>query len=105
MLVRVKKQSLTPVQILRPLGWMLVTFYMGYHALHGERGLYALMRDRRELAEVEQQLSKVKTDRERMELHVSHFRDSALDRDLLDEQTRRMLGVMRKNEVVVIGSQ
>lgn len=102
MMVRIKKQSLAPMRLVRPLGWLLVTFYMGYHAMHGERGLYALMRDRHEMAILEEQLTQTKAERERMELHVSHLRDASLDRDLLDEQMRRMLGVMRKGEMVVL---
>jgi cell division protein FtsB len=102
MLIRSKKQPLTPARLLRPLLWMLVAFYMGYHTLHGERGLYALMRDQRELAAVTQQLAEVREDRVVMERRVASLRDQSLDRDLLDEQMRRMLGVMGKGEVVVL---
>lgn len=103
MQVRVKKQSLTPMRLMKPLMWMLVVFYMGYHTLHGERGLYALMRDQREQVLLEQELAKTKTQRERMEHRVVSLRDGSLDRDLLDEQMRRMLGVMRAGEMVVLG--
>lgn len=102
MMVRMKKNNLTPARLARPLLWMLIAFYIGYHTLHGERGLYALMRDQREEALLTAELDKVKADREKMELRVSHLRSGSLDRDLLDEQMRRMLGVMRKGEVVVL---
>lgn len=102
MMIRAKKQPLTPARLMRPLLWMLVVFYMGYHTLHGERGLYALMRDKRELAQLEQELAQTKAEREKMELKVGHLRDGSLDRDLLDEQMRRMMGVMRKGELVVL---
>lgn len=102
MMVRVKKQSLTPARLVKPLLWMLVTFYMGYHTMHGERGLYALMRDKRELSQLQAELVKTKAEREKMELRVSHLRDGSLDRDLLDEQMRRMMGVMHQGEVVIL---
>lgn len=102
MLIRAKKQPMTPLRLARPLMWMLVVFYMGYHTLHGERGLYALMRDKREQAQLEEELKKTRADREKMELKVSHLRDGSLDRDLLDEQMRRMMGVMKKGELVVL---
>lgn len=105
MMVRVKKQGLTPMRLMKPLMWMFVAFYMGYHMLHGERGLYALMRDNRELMRLEQELVTSKAAREKMELRVSHLRDGSLDRDLLDEQMRRMMGVMKKGEVVVLNGQ
>ena len=102
MMVRVKRQSMTPMRLMRPLLWMLVAFYMGYHTLHGERGLFALMRDRHEVAQLTTELQETKSSREMMERRVSHLRDSSLDRDLLDEQMRRMLGVMKKGEIVVL---
>ena len=104
MLVRVKKQTLTPMRLMKPLMWMLVVFYMGYHTLHGERGLYALMRDQREQTLLEKELTKTKSERERMEHRVMSLRDGSLDRDLLDEQMRRMLGVMHAGEIVILGT-
>jgi cell division protein FtsB len=102
MMVRVKRQTLTPMRLIKPLLWMFVAFYMGYHTLHGERGIYALIRDNREVIQLEQSLAKTKAEREAMELRVSHLRDNSLDRDLLDEQMRRMLGVMSQGEVIVL---
>ncbi len=102
MMVRVKKPAMTPMRLVKPLLWMLVAFYMGYHTLHGDRGLYSLMRDRREMTQLQDELAKTKTQREKVELRVSHLRDNSLDRDLLDEQMRRMMGVMHKGEIVIL---
>ncbi len=102
MMVRTKKQPVTPMRWIKPLAWMFMAFYVGYHTLHGERGLYALLREKRELASLQTELATTKAEREKMELRVSHLRDNSLDRDLLDEQMRRMLGVMKKGEVVVL---
>ena len=102
MMVRTKKQPMTPARLLMPLLWMLMAFYGGYHTLHGERGLYALWHDQRELAALQAEMDATKIEREKVELRVSHLRDGSLDRDLLDEQMRRMLGVMKKGEVVVL---
>jgi cell division protein FtsB len=88
--------------VVKPLLWMFMAFYLGYHALHGERGLYALVREQHELAALQTELSTTTSEREKLELRVSHLRDGSLDRDLLDEQMRRMLGVMKKGEVVVL---
>jgi cell division protein FtsB len=102
MMVRTRKQQLTPARLVMPLLWMLLAVYIGYHLLHGERGLYALMRERHELTSLQSELTTATAEREKMELRVSHMRDESLDRDLLDEQMRRMLGVMKKGEVVVL---
>ena len=55
MIVRTKKQPMTPQRFIKPLAWMFMAFYLGYHALHGERGLYALMREKHELAQLQQE--------------------------------------------------
>ncbi len=100
--VRTAKQPTTTQRLIKPLMGMLMVFYIGYHALHGERGLYALMRERRELTALQAEYEATKTEREKLELRVSHLRNGSLDRDLLDEQMRRMLGVMKKGEIVVL---
>lgn len=100
--VRNVKQASTPKRLTKPLMGMFMVFYIGYHVMHGERGLYALMREKRELAALQVEFEKTKAERERLEIRVSHLRDGSLDRDLLDEQMRRMLGVMKKGEIVVL---
>lgn len=102
MMVRINTQSLTPARLIQSFAWMLMAFYVGYHALHGDRGLYALFREQRELSVLRSELEITRAEREKMELKVTHLRDGSLDRDLLDEQMRRMLGVMKKGEVVVL---
>jgi cell division protein FtsB len=101
-LVRVQKQGITPARLFRPLLVVFMIFYIAYHALHGERGLYALMRERHEREQLTQELSTAKNKRQQMELRVAHLRDGSLDLDLLDEQMRRMLGVMKPGEIVVM---
>jgi cell division protein FtsB len=93
---------MTPGRLVKPLLLVFGVAYLMFHALHGDRGLYALVREQRELREVNRQLSEVKAEREQTELRVSHLRDNSLDLDLLDEQMRRMLGVMKPGEVVML---
>lgn len=102
MLVRAQKQTLSPGRLVKPLVILCVLFYLSYHALHGDRGLYALVRERTEREHLQSELAKTKAQRQRMELRVSHLRDGSLDLDLLDEQMRRMLGVMKPGEIVVM---
>lgn len=102
MMVRARKNSLTPKRMIRPLVIMCAIFYLGYHAMHGERGLYALVREQREREALTKELAQTKAEREKVELRVTHLRDGSLDLDLLDEQMRRMLGVMKKGEVIVL---
>lgn len=102
MMVRARRQAMTPGRLVKPLLLVVAVFYLMFHALHGERGLYALVKEQRQLAAVTKELATTKAERERVELRVSHLRDNNLDLDLLDEQMRRMLGVMKPGEVVML---
>jgi len=105
MMVRARRQVMTPGRLLKPLLLVFAAFYLLFHSLHGERGLYALVKEQRQLTAVNQEFASTKIERERLELRVSHLRDSNLDLDLLDEQMRRMLGVMKPGEVVMLRGQ
>lgn len=70
--------------------------------MHGERGLYALIRESRHQELLKQEYHDLRQKRETLELKVSHLRNDSLDLDLLDEQYRRMLGGARADEVVVL---
>lgn len=96
---------MTPARLFRSLLFVCAIVYLGYHALHGERGLYALVKEQRERGMLTEQLKQTKAQREGMERRVSHMRDGSLDLDLLDEQMRRMMGVMKPGEVVVLNGR
>lgn len=102
MIVLSRKQPLTPIRLVRPLLAVVAIFYLLFHALHGERGIYAYIRDKRELANLQTELAQTKAQREQVELRVKHMRDSSLDLDLLDEQMRRQMGVMKPGEVMIL---
>lgn len=102
MMVRARKQVLTPARLMKPLLLLCAVAYLLFHALHGERGLYAYIREQRQLTALHTELATVKAQREETELRVSHLRDGSLDLDLLDEQMRRMLGTMKPGEVVLM---
>lgn len=100
--VQVIRQPKLASRLIKPLMVMSLVFYLGYHAMHGERGLYALMRQKQELTSLNKELLETREAREKIELRVSHLRDGSLDRDLLDEQMRRMMGVMKPGEIMVL---
>jgi cell division protein FtsB len=89
----------------RPVGLVCMVFYLAFHTFHGERGLYALFREQKELQLLEKELTETKTKRLLMESKVSRLRDGSIDLDLLDEQMRRMLGVSKPGEIVVLQPQ
>jgi cell division protein FtsB len=92
----------SPGRLFRPLFIVFVVFYFSYHLAHGERGLFALVREQQQLAKLHQEIDTTRQARKAKEQQVAHLRDDALDLDLLDEQMRRLLGMMKSGELVVI---
>jgi cell division protein FtsB len=86
----------------RPVGFVCIVFYLGFHTFHGERGLYALMREQKELHLLKKDLTETTQKREQLEARVTRLRDGSIDLDLLDEQMRRMLGVSKPGEIVIM---
>lgn len=82
--------------------FVLAGMFLMYHALHGNHGLYALAREQYRIEHLKEDLEKVMQERIALERRVRLMRDESLDPDLLDEQSRRYLGVTGKDEVVVI---
>lgn len=89
-------------RFMRPIALVCVMFYIGFHTFHGERGLYALFREQQELHTLKKELAETKGKREHLEARVTRLRDGSIDLDLLDEQMRRMLGVSKPGEVMLI---
>ncbi len=98
---RKQKQTSLP-SLLQPLLFALAFVYFTFHALHGERGIYAWIKELHSRDVLQQQLIQTRTEREQLEKKVAHLRDESLDLDLLDEQMRRMFGEIRPDEKVVI---
>lgn len=83
------------------LGAVLLLFF-AFHALNGNYGLYAFVREQYRVTTLKQKLDAVRLERETLEHRVQLLRDGSLDSDLLDEQARRTLGVTGKDEVIIL---
>lgn len=79
--------------------------YFGFHAYHGEFGLYSRMQLEERKAALTEQLAKVTSDREALEKRVSMLRDGTIEKDMLDEQARRALNLSHPDEVTIITSK
>lgn len=79
---------------------LLLLVYFGYHAITGDRGLLALMHLSKEVDESRNNLDQIVADKLTLEHRVSLLRDESLDLDLLDEQSRKLLGYVGKDEVI-----
>lgn len=84
-----------------PLCCVLIMFYLGFHAVSGERGLFALFKETRRLEQLNAELVEIRTKREGLEKKIKLMSNSSLDLDMLDEQARTVLGLAGKDEVVI----
>jgi len=84
-----------------PLFCVLALFYLGFHTVSGDRGVFALFKESRRLEALKSELAEVVSKREALEKKVRLLSSNSLDLDLLDEQARLVLGLARKNEVVI----
>jgi cell division protein FtsB len=76
--------------------------YFTWHAQNGDRGLKAKSSYKLRIAELNQEVDALKRERADWERRVDQLRSSSLDRDLLDEQARRLLNGAHRNDVIVI---
>lgn len=75
--------------------------YFSYHTVEGDRGLLAWLRLDGKLAEAETRLATLHMKRQRLESRIALMRRQSIDEDMLDEQVRRMLNLIRPNEIVI----
>ena len=85
----------------------LGAFAVGYflvHTIDGDRGILAWISIRQQIQHAEATLAATSAERRKLESHVAMMRRSALDPDMLDEQVRRILGLVGPKEIVIFES-
>ena len=80
---------------------IMLAGYFGYHAFHGDHGLFAFARVTQELDHLRVEAAEVSTERARLQRRVSLMRTETLDADLLDERARAVLNMAGTDEVVI----
>jgi cell division protein FtsB len=90
------RQAIIPV-----LGISLLT-YFSYHAIQGERGLFAWIQLNQQLKQTRALADAVASQRDELENRVRRLSSGSLDTDLLDERVRSMLNLARADEVVIM---
>ncbi|AWU95099.1 septum formation initiator family protein [Azospirillum ramasamyi] len=78
-----------------------VVAYFAYYAIHGDRGLVAMKQIQGEIAQAEEVLTQLRTEREEMERRAQLLRSDGLDPDMLEERARLMLNFSNPRDVIV----
>ena len=95
--------------ILVPIVFYLVlgsaSAWLVWGASQGERGLKAKAQYDAEYIQLQGQLAALRADHARWRRRVESMRSEAVDRDLLDEEARKMLDRVGKDDVVIFAPQ
>lgn len=78
-----------------------LSLYFTFAAVQGDFGLFRRAEIVAESRELRSQLAHVRAEVARMENLTKRMSDDYLDLDLLDEQARRVLGMVRTDEMVI----
>ncbi len=80
---------------------LLILIYFIFHALAGNRGIIAYFKLNQQIEKLTTELDSLRAERIELE-HKVKLLKSPLDKDMLDEQARKVLGVSKPNEKVFI---
>lgn len=78
-----------------------VTAYFVWHAVNGGRGLRIKDEYRLKISALDATLASVQAERAQLEQRVEMMRSDTVDRDLLEEEARTVLGRVRQSELVI----
>jgi cell division protein FtsB len=76
--------------------------YFGFHAFHGSYGIWAKARLENEAVALQSELDTLMAEKSGLQRRAAMLRPATLDSDMLDEQARRSLNIIRPNEVVIL---
>ncbi len=101
MWTRQHKQRNTGRLIVPSISALFLT-YFGFHAYHGEFGIYSKYQLEARAAELSARLQVVRSERLEFERRVQLLHDGTLEKDMLDEQARKALNVSQPDEITIM---
>ena len=79
-----------------------LSIYFCYHLIAGQRGYFRLLSLESQVSSLSVKHTALKTEREGIEKHVVMMRPGSIDRDLLEERARYVLGYRHKDELILL---
>ncbi|WP_102227203.1 FtsB family cell division protein [Acidimangrovimonas sediminis] len=94
-----KRPTLGPV-IFYSLAFVLASYFT-FAAVQGDYGVFRRVRIEAEIGDLTVERDQLKTELASLKNKTHRLSDNYLDLDLLDEQARKVLGLMRADEIVI----
>jgi cell division protein FtsB len=101
MVVRTRLRAIAIPLVLYTVSGSVAAYFV-WHALNGERGLKASLEYTKQIADLEKERAGLRAERAHWQHRIGLIRGDEIDRDLLEEETRRLLGRVNAREVVVL---
>ena len=83
------------------LGACVVGYFL-YHTVEGERGWFAMLRLKGEVAAAKDRLSHLQQEHKELDHRVQLMRPNSIDPDLLEEKSREMLDYSKPGELIIL---
>lgn len=80
-------------------------FYFSYHLVMGQRSAVRYLTIQKNIATLEQEQGQLKAERESLETKVAMLRPNSINKDLLEERARIVLGFRKAGETDVMTSR
>lgn len=101
-MIRAKRAPRAPMGVLLYFsGALMLGLYFTFAAVQGDYGVFKRAEIEAEGRALTEELALLQAEVARMENLTRRLSDSYLDLDLLDEQARDMLGMVRADEIVI----
>ena len=81
---------------------VFVCLYFGFYTINGDRGLLHYMHLSREIEYAKQVAAKYHNEKVKLENKVHLLSSESLDLDLLDEQAKTVLNLVREDEFIIV---
>jgi cell division protein FtsB len=97
----IEKRYILRRNLLAVIG-ICISFYFSYHLIAGQRGYLSLVSLEHHIKRASVDYAQNKSERERLEKKVIMMRPGSIDRDLLEERARHVLGYRFADELILI---
>lgn len=81
-------------------GCLLIAYFL-FHAVQGERGLFAYLQIKQQISQAELLAGETRNLRNQWEQRIALLHRDRLDPDMLDERVRVVTGLGRRDEIIV----
>ncbi|MCP5369978.1 MAG: septum formation initiator family protein [Rickettsiaceae bacterium] len=80
---------------------LLLICYFIFHSIYGDRGMISYFKLQAQLKNQHQKLASLRAERLEIENSTKLLRDDSMDKDMLDEKIRTVLGMSQPNEKII----